>query len=93
MKTLHLTLQDHESYYHQHLHPTTSGNDLAIEKGWHTIMHFKSWVMVQSIARVLGCWLERLHNNFKHLTFVANVTLIDLKMLKSLGLFVEMMTK
>jgi hypothetical protein len=29
----------------------------------------------------------------KHLTSVANITLIDLKMLKSLGLFVEMMTK
>jgi hypothetical protein len=29
----------------------------------------------------------------KHLTFVPNVTLIYLKMLRSLGLFVEMMTK
>ncbi len=32
MKTLHPTLQDHKSYYCQHLHPTTSRNDLAIEK-------------------------------------------------------------
>jgi len=29
----------------------------------------------------------------EHLTFVSNITLIDLKMLKNLGLFVEMMTK
>jgi hypothetical protein len=66
MKTLHLTLQDHKSYYHQHLHPTTSRNDLAIEKDWQTIMHFKSWVMVNNIARVLGCWfdkVEKLHSN------------------------------
>jgi hypothetical protein len=55
-----------KDYFHRHLHPTTSRNDLAIEKYWHTIMHFKSWVMVQSIARMLGCWfdkVERPHNS------------------------------
>jgi hypothetical protein len=55
-----------KDYYHRHLHPTTSRNDPVIEKYWHTIMHFKSWVMVQNIARMLGCWfdkVEKLHNS------------------------------
>jgi hypothetical protein len=53
-----------KDYSHQHLHPTTSRNERAIEKDWHTIMHFKLWVMVQSIARMPGWWfdkVERLH--------------------------------
>jgi hypothetical protein len=35
-----------KDYSRRHLHPTTLRNDLPIEKDWHTIMHFKSWVMV-----------------------------------------------
>jgi hypothetical protein len=63
-----------KNYSHRHLHPTTSRNDLAIEKYWHTIMHFKSWVMVQSIARMPRCWfdeVEKLHNNLSVHLYIA----------------------